>query len=75
VGAPRTRKLTPSSGGDVGVVNGTARIDAEPIGGDALAAYNAKYAAGITGLGMTADEFHASYSVLIRITPEKLRGF
>ncbi|MGZ0145765.1 TIGR03667 family PPOX class F420-dependent oxidoreductase [Kribbella sp. WER1] len=63
------------TGGDVGVITGTARIDPEPISGEALAAYNAKYAADIEGLGMTPDQFHRSYSVLIRITPVKLRGF
>lgn len=63
------------SGGDVGVIAGTAVIDESPISGDALAAYNAKYGDDIAGLGMTTDQFHASYSVLIRITPGKLRGF
>ena len=63
------------SGGDVGVISGTAVIDSDPISGEALAAYNAKYADAIAGLGMTPDQFHASYSVLVRITPEKLRGF
>jgi hypothetical protein len=24
---------------------------------------------------MTPDQFHASYSVLVRITPDNLRGF
>jgi PPOX class probable F420-dependent enzyme len=63
------------TGGDVGVITGTAVIESAPISGDALTAYNAKYADDIAGLGMTPDQFHASYSVLIRITPEKLRGF
>ncbi|MEU8226736.1 TIGR03667 family PPOX class F420-dependent oxidoreductase [Kribbella sp. NPDC048915] len=63
------------TGGDVGVFSGTARIDAEPIDGAARAAYDAKYGADIAGLGMTTDEFHAAYSVVIRISPEKLRGF
>ncbi|TCC47626.1 TIGR03667 family PPOX class F420-dependent oxidoreductase [Kribbella capetownensis] len=63
------------TGGDVGVISGTAMIDQQPLSGDALAAYNAKYADDIAGLGMTADGFHQDYSVLIRITPEKLRGF
>jgi PPOX class probable F420-dependent enzyme len=63
------------TGGDVGVITGTAVIESEPLSGDALAAYNAKYADNIAGLGMTPDQFHASYSVLIRITPRKLRGF
>ena len=26
-------------------------------------------------IGMTPDQFHASYSVLVRITPDNLRGF
>ena len=63
------------TGGDVGVITGTAEIESEPLSGDALAAYNTKYADDIARLGMTPDQFHASYSVLIRITPGKLRGF
>jgi PPOX class probable F420-dependent enzyme len=63
------------AGGDVGVISGTAAIDEAPISGEALAAYNSKYGDDIARLGMTPDQFHASYSVLIRITPEKLRGF
>jgi PPOX class probable F420-dependent enzyme len=63
------------TGGDVGVISGTAVIDSAPISGAALAAYNTKYVDDITGLGMTTDQFHESYSVLIRITPDKLRGF
>jgi len=63
------------TGGDVGVISGTAVIDEQPISGEALAAYNAKYADEIAGLGMTTDGFHQDYSVLIRITPQKLRGF
>jgi PPOX class probable F420-dependent enzyme len=63
------------TGGDVGVITGTAVIGADAISGDALTAYNAKYGDDIARLGMTPDEFHAAYSVLIRITPEKLRGF
>jgi PPOX class probable F420-dependent enzyme len=63
------------TGGDVGVISGTAVIDQDPLSGDALAAYDAKYADDIAGLGMTPDQFHADYSVLVRITPGKLRGF
>lgn len=63
------------TGGAVGVISGTAVVADEPISGDALAAYNAKYGEPIAGLGMTNDGFHADYSVLIRITPDKLRGF
>ncbi|MEV0290628.1 TIGR03667 family PPOX class F420-dependent oxidoreductase [Kribbella sp. NPDC050820] len=63
------------TGGDVGVISGTAVVDDAPITGDELAAYNNKYADDIAGLGMTNEQFHADYSVIIRITPEKLRGF
>lgn len=63
------------SGGDVGVISGPAVIDETPITGDELAAYNNKYGDDIANLGMTTAEFHADYSVLIRITPAKLRGF
>jgi PPOX class probable F420-dependent enzyme len=62
-------------GSDVGVISGTAVIEDARLSGDALAAYNAKYAEHISRLGMTPDQFHAAYPVLIRITPEKLRGF
>jgi PPOX class probable F420-dependent enzyme len=63
------------SGGDVGVLTGDAVIDEKGLTEEELAAYNTKYGDPIRGLGMTADEFHASYSVLIRISPDKLRGF
>jgi PPOX class probable F420-dependent enzyme len=63
------------TGGDVGVISGRAVIDPEPLSGEELAAYTAKYAEDIAELGMTPDQFHGSYSVVIRITPEKLRGF
>ncbi|MEU4390041.1 TIGR03667 family PPOX class F420-dependent oxidoreductase [Kribbella sp. NPDC023855] len=63
------------TGGDVGVITGTAVIEPDPISGEALAAYNAKYGDPIAGLGMTPAQFHAAYSVLIRVTPDKLRGF
>lgn len=63
------------TGGDVGVISGTAVIDDNPISGGELSAYNDKYADDIARLGMTNDQFHAGYSVLIRITPDKLRGF
>ena len=62
------------TGGDVGVISGTAVIDDNPITGEALAAYNTKYAEDIARLGMTPEQFHADYSVLVRITPDKLRG-
>lgn len=63
------------SGGDVGVLTGQAEVDDQALSGDELAAYNKKYGEDIAGLGMTTEQFHAEYSVPIRITPDKLRGF
>ncbi|WP_328323755.1 TIGR03667 family PPOX class F420-dependent oxidoreductase [Kribbella sp. NBC_00382] len=63
------------SGGDVGVLTGDAVLDGKPATDEELAAYNAKYAAGMSGLSLTADDFHRDYSVLIRIRPDNLRGF
>jgi PPOX class probable F420-dependent enzyme len=62
-------------GGDVGVISGTAAIDTEPLPADVVAVYNTKYGDDIVGLGMTTEQFHSEYSVIIRITPDKLRGF
>jgi PPOX class probable F420-dependent enzyme len=63
------------SGGEVGVLTGAAVIDEKGFSDEERAAYNAKYDKPIAGLGMTPEQFHDSYSVLIRITPDKLRGF
>jgi PPOX class probable F420-dependent enzyme len=62
-------------GGDVGVITGDAVLDGKPATADELAAYNAKYAGGMSGLNMTPDDFHRDYPILIRIRPDKLRGF
>jgi PPOX class probable F420-dependent enzyme len=63
------------AGGDVGVITGEAVLDGKPATDEELAAYDAKYADGMTGLNLTADAFHSDYSVLIRIRPDSLRGF
>ncbi|MGE3913750.1 MAG: TIGR03667 family PPOX class F420-dependent oxidoreductase [Chloroflexota bacterium] len=64
------------TGGDIIILTGEARIDeAAPPSSD-LPAYQAKYLKPITdGLKMTAESFAATYSVPIRFTPAKLRGF
>jgi PPOX class probable F420-dependent enzyme len=62
-------------GGDVGVLNGAAVIDEKGLSDEERAAYTAKYERPIAGLGLTPAQFFDSYSVLIRITPDKLRGF
>jgi PPOX class probable F420-dependent enzyme len=63
------------TGGDVGIVTGTATIDPKGPTAEERAAYDAKYADGMTGLSMSADDFHRGYPVLIRIRPDRLRGF
>ena len=67
--------LVNSQPGDVGVLTGDAVIDDNGLTREELTAYNAKYTDDIARLGMTPDQFHASYSVLVRITPDNLRGF
>jgi PPOX class probable F420-dependent enzyme len=62
-------------GGQIGILTGTATIDANGPTADERAAYTQKYADGIQSIGLTPDSMLAKYSVLIRVTPEKLRGF
>ncbi|TCM40191.1 TIGR03667 family PPOX class F420-dependent oxidoreductase [Kribbella sp. VKM Ac-2568] len=63
------------TGGGVGVFSGDAVIDDKPATDEELAAYASKYAEGLAGLNMTPEQFHRGYPVLVRITPDKLRGF
>ncbi|ONI69145.1 PPOX class F420-dependent oxidoreductase [Kribbella sp. ALI-6-A] len=63
------------TGGDVGVLSGDAVIDPAGPTDEERAVYDAKYAEGLASLGMTAEQFHQDYPVLIRITPDRLRGF
>jgi PPOX class probable F420-dependent enzyme len=63
------------SGGNVGVITGDAAIDEKGLTDAERTAYNEKYADPIAGLGMTPEQFHDDYSLIIRITPDKLRGF
>lgn len=63
------------TGGDVGIFTGTAVIDESHASAEDLDAYNSKYADGLSGLSMTPEQFHQDYPILIRITPDKLRGF
>ncbi|MFC7877631.1 TIGR03667 family PPOX class F420-dependent oxidoreductase [Isoptericola sp. NPDC057391] len=63
------------SGGDVVVLLGEGRVDDAALTSDERAAYDAKYADGMRGLGMTPDGFHADYSVTLRVRVRRLRGF
>ena len=61
-------------GGDIVVITGQARIDPSASPAHRVAAYAAKYAERIKGIGLTPEQFAQAYSVPIRLTPEKLRG-
>lgn len=62
-------------GGDVAILTGTATIEPTGPAADQNPAYIQKYADGIASINMTPESFASSYSVPIRITPQKLRGF
>lgn len=66
---------TDTSGDGVVVVTGAARIDEAGWTSDEEATYLAKYECGIESLGMTPETFIATYSVTIRITLDRLRGW
>ena len=57
------------------VFTGTARFDKSAAPAHKLRAYLKKYKEGIVGLGATPEQFAGEYSVAIRITPTKLRGW
>ncbi|NNH71813.1 TIGR03667 family PPOX class F420-dependent oxidoreductase [Nocardia uniformis] len=64
-----------ASGGEVLVLTGAARIDPTDPNPDEIARYTAKYTEGLADLKMTAEQFYATYSQAVRITPDRLRGF
>lgn len=63
--------------GETGVIvlPGEAAIDESCLPADRHRAYLGKYKDGITRLGATPEQFAGEYSVAIRITPTKLRGW
>lgn len=66
---------TDAHGDDVLVLTGAATVDAGPMPADVRAAYDAKYADGVRRLGLTPEQFHADYSVVLRVTPHRARGW
>jgi PPOX class probable F420-dependent enzyme len=62
-------------GGNIVIVTGTARIDPAGHSDAEREAFVPKYADHLDRLGVAYDEFVASYSVTVRITPENLRGW
>lgn len=63
------------TGGDVVVLTGTARVVDQRPGADEIDAFTKKYADGLRSIGMTDEQFYAEYSVVLRVTPDRLRGF
>lgn len=66
---------TDAEGDDVIVLLGTAAIDPSAPPTDQHAAYGAKYAQAIPGIGMTPAQFAATYSLAIRVAIERVRGW
>lgn len=62
-------------GGDIIVFTGAARIAADETPSPQHAAYQAKYGAIIAREFGGPDGFAAQYSLALRITPTKVRGF
>ena len=60
---------------DVQIITGTARFATDEPPATQSRPYLAKYAEAIVEIGMEADRFAQEYSVPLRITPEKVRGF
>jgi PPOX class probable F420-dependent enzyme len=64
-----------SHGGNVTVITGNAAIDHDGYTDDELTAYATKYAEGMKSLGLTRESMVAQYSTVLRVTPERLRGY
>jgi PPOX class probable F420-dependent enzyme len=63
-------------GGDgVVVFSGKATIAGSYMNDEEWAGFAAKYAERFPNIDMTPEEFRGSFSELIRITPDRLRGF
>ncbi len=66
---------TDEEGGDVVVLMGEARIADGPPVENRVKSYLRKYTEGIKSLEITVEQFRASYSVPILVTPLTMRGF
>ncbi len=61
-------------GGDIIIFSGEAVVEKIQPSAHEQAAYAAKYPEGFKRINMTAEQFAAAYSDVIRVTPTKLRG-
>lgn len=64
-----------ATGGEVVIFAAAARVAQVWPGAAEIAAFAAKYADGLAGLGMSPEEFFADYSIAVRIVPDRVRGF
>lgn len=62
-------------GGDIVIFAGQATLDESAPANHAVAAYVGKYREHMAAMGMTPEAFANDYSVAIRVTPTKVRGF
>ena len=63
-----------SHGGNIVVLTGRARIDHTAPPANQVADYVTKYTTGMERINMSPEQFAGSYSVAIRVEPNRLRG-
>ena len=66
---------TDADGGEVVIFTGEARVVPEGSPAAVQDGYRRKYAAGIQSIGHTWESMQAAYSITLRITLTKTRGF
>jgi PPOX class probable F420-dependent enzyme len=64
-----------TTGGDIVVLTGEARIDDTAPPSNEVPEYQVKYKEHIARIGSTPERFAKGYPVATRVTPTKLRGF
>ena len=63
------------TGGDVSVFTGKAHVDADGASPEEWETYVEKYREHMAGLDYTPEKFRQDYSTLVRVTPDRLRGW
>ncbi|NHU46138.1 TIGR03667 family PPOX class F420-dependent oxidoreductase [Rhodococcus sp. A14] len=63
------------TGGDVSVFTGKAHVDADGPSPEEWETYGEKYREHMAGLDYTPEKFRQDYSTLVRVTPDRLRGW
>ena len=62
-------------GGEVVVIWGKATVEPQTLPADQHSSYLEKYRQGISRIGMTPESFAETYSVVIRVTPTRIKTF